>query len=252
GCLALRVGGGALGVVLYRARFELLLPSALGRFPRGGTRGLGGGELGERSLQRRGSVAPVDLCLSHFLLEPLELGAPLERTPGRGPGQEHGTVSPSQRAPPRPPCLATVEDLVAREERPHPRARALSSAWAAGASPTRSRSSSASASRRAVTCASAASAWRRAVRSCVSCSLSSATRRRACSNAAAASAAARARAAASCARAPTWAVAAHSVSARRARSCGAPQVALQPPRLELRICQAALHLGATRLGRVPR
>jgi len=117
------VGGGALGVVLYRARFELLLPSALGRFPRGGTRGLGGGELGERSLQRRGSVAPVDLCLSHFLLEPLELGAPLERTPGRGPGQEHGTVSPSQRAPPRPPCLATVEDLVAREERPHPRGR---------------------------------------------------------------------------------------------------------------------------------
>src|SRR5204863_354552 len=93
--------------------------------------------------------------------------------------------------------------------------------WAAGASPTRSRSSSASASRRAVTCASAASAWRRAVRSCVSCSLSSATRRRACSNAAAASAAARARAAASCARAPTWAVAAHSVSARRARSCDA-------------------------------
>src|SRR5205823_7349313 len=33
---------------------------------------------------------------------------------------------------------------------------------------------------------------------------------------------------------------------------GERQVALQPPRLELRISQAALHLGATCLGRVPR
>src|SRR5439155_23143363 len=115
------VGGGALGVVLYGARFELLLPSALGRFTRGGERGLGGGELDERSLQRRGRVAPARFRLSHFLRESLELGAPLEGAPGRGPGQEHRTVSPAQRAPPRPPRPAAVADFVARAARPHPR-----------------------------------------------------------------------------------------------------------------------------------
>src|SRR5437879_1523577 len=81
--------------------------------------------------------------------------------------------------------------------------RALSSAWAAGASPTRSRSSSARASCRAVTCARAPSAWRRAARPWVSCSLSSATHRRACSRPAAACAAARASAVACSARVPT-------------------------------------------------
>src|SRR5207247_1144775 len=160
--------------------------------------------------------------------------------------------------------------------------RALSSAWAAGASPTRSRSSSARASCRAVTCATAPSAWRRAARPWVSCSLSSATRGRAlCQEPVA----------------PLLLeggttrqllpdgreVALRRLALGRGRSAlplrlqgacffllpplrrsGAPltgiaqplggerQVTLQPPRLELRIGQAALHLRATRLGRRPR
>ncbi len=97
GRLTLGVGGGTLRVVLDDGGFELLLAGPLRRFTRRGERRLGGGELGERSFQRRSGTAAVRLRVSHFLRQRFQLGAPLEGSPTRHrrSREEHGAVGPA-------------------------------------------------------------------------------------------------------------------------------------------------------------
>ena len=120
GCVAPRVRRRPFGVTLRRAHLQLLLARPLG--------GLGGaresrlhcGELGERLLEPKSGVLARSLRLAHVPLEHLELGAPLQGSPpsspsGGGAVQEHGTVRAPQRTPSAP-----RQNLVAREQGPHP------------------------------------------------------------------------------------------------------------------------------------